>query len=392
MQQEYSLLFSVALYKQISFLGRAPATELITKPVQSQYQIELAAVNKILEITSGHPYYTQLICHCLFSRWQQKPSDVMRERDVDEVLDLAIELGSANLKFVWAQSNPGEKAVMAGLAACPAKQSRIRDLQSAWSALEVTLPEAEIARAIRSLVARDIVAGDEQYRFAVDLQRLWLRQQRRLDWVKEEISTVLPEWRATAAGERKQRPYIEEFLRARWRHLKPAKKISLILGVAVLAIVSAGVAWHEWNSRRAAKNQTRPVMNTQSASTQPEQNTDEENSNDADIGQTTSYSVRYLAQLYNFPTEFNGSGQTIGLIEFGGGYKEADLNAYFSGLAIPKPQVSWVSIDGAKNAPGGQAAGDGRSTWTLRSPARPLLELTLWCILRRGRCRGGWMR
>ena len=157
-------------------------------------------MDEILEITSGHPYYTQLICHCLFSRWQQKPTEVMGVRDVDEVLDLAIELGSANLKFVWAQSNPGEKAVMAGLAACPTGRTRIRDLQSAWSALDVTLPEAEIARAIRSLIARDIMAGNEQYRFAIDLQRLWLRQQRRLDWVKEEVSATLPEWRAAIAG------------------------------------------------------------------------------------------------------------------------------------------------------------------------------------------------
>ena len=80
MQQEYSLLFSVALYKQISFLGREPATELITKPVQNQYQVEPAGVDRILEITSGHPYYTQLICHCLFSRWQQKPATVMGVR------------------------------------------------------------------------------------------------------------------------------------------------------------------------------------------------------------------------------------------------------------------------------------------------------------------------
>ena len=148
MQQEYSLLFSVALYKQISFLGREPATELITKPVQSHYKIEAAAVDRIFEITSGHPYYTQLICHCLFARWQQQPADSMGVRDVEEVLDLAIELGSANLKFAWEQSNPGEKAVMAGLAACAAGRSRIRDLRSAWLALDVTLPDAEIARAM----------------------------------------------------------------------------------------------------------------------------------------------------------------------------------------------------------------------------------------------------
>jgi Papain family cysteine protease len=359
MQQEYSLLFSVALYRQISFLGREAATALITKPVQDQYKIEPAAVDKVLEIASGHPYYTQLICHCLFSRWQQKPTDTMRVKDVDEVLDLAIELGSANLKFVWAQSNPGEKAVMAGLATCPAKHARIRDMQSAWSALDVTLPQAEIARAVRSLVARDIVAGDDHYRFTVDLQRLWLRQQRRLDWVKEEISSVLPEWRGAVAEERTGPPHVEDSLLARWRHLKPTRKVMLLLAVAILVIAAGLFGWHERNVHRAKASQGHAASSTNATNAaQTDQGTDESDS--SDLGETTSHTVPYLARLYNFPTEFDGSGQTIGVLEFGGGYKESDLTTYFSDLAIPKPKVTWVSLDGARNTPSGASGADGQ--------------------------------
>ena len=65
-----------------------------------------------------------------------------------------------------------------------------------------------------------------------------------------------------------------------------------------------------------------------------------------------SYTVPELAQLYNFPGEFDGKGQTIALIALGGGYLDSDLKAYFAKLKIPRPEVAWVSVDGAKNEPG----------------------------------------
>jgi kumamolisin len=58
-----------------------------------------------------------------------------------------------------------------------------------------------------------------------------------------------------------------------------------------------------------------------------------------------------LAKIYNFPAGFDGTGQTIGIIELGGGYRPADLTKYFGGLNIPEPTVIPVSVDGAANAP-----------------------------------------
>ncbi|MGA7413219.1 MAG: S53 family peptidase [Bryobacteraceae bacterium] len=58
-----------------------------------------------------------------------------------------------------------------------------------------------------------------------------------------------------------------------------------------------------------------------------------------------------LAKIYNFPAGFDGTGQTIGIIELGGGYRPADMTKYFAGLNIPVPTVIPVSVDGAANAP-----------------------------------------
>jgi len=56
-----------------------------------------------------------------------------------------------------------------------------------------------------------------------------------------------------------------------------------------------------------------------------------------------------LAALYNFPPDLDGRGQTIGIVELGGGYDETTLAAYFRKLNRPVPGITWVSVDGAKN-------------------------------------------
>ena len=66
-----------------------------------------------------------------------------------------------------------------------------------------------------------------------------------------------------------------------------------------------------------------------------------------------------VGQLYNFPAGATGAGQTIGIIELGGGYAAADLTAYFSQLGIKPPTVSSVSVDGGANAPGVDQNSDG---------------------------------
>jgi kumamolisin len=60
-----------------------------------------------------------------------------------------------------------------------------------------------------------------------------------------------------------------------------------------------------------------------------------------------------VAQLYDFPSGVDGSGQCIGIIELGGGFNTTDLETYFSSLGLKAPSVSSVSVDGGQNAPSG---------------------------------------
>jgi kumamolisin len=74
---------------------------------------------------------------------------------------------------------------------------------------------------------------------------------------------------------------------------------------------------------------------------------------------SASFTPPQLAKLYNFPTDVDGTGQTIAIIELGGGYKPADLTTYFKGLGLAAPSVTSVRVDGANNSPTNADSADG---------------------------------
>ncbi len=74
---------------------------------------------------------------------------------------------------------------------------------------------------------------------------------------------------------------------------------------------------------------------------------------------TTSYTPVEVARAYGFPAGATGAGETVGIIELGGGYQTADLTTYFQGLGLTPPKVTAVGVDGAGNSPGVDTNADG---------------------------------
>ncbi|MGH2842293.1 MAG: S53 family peptidase [Solirubrobacteraceae bacterium] len=66
-----------------------------------------------------------------------------------------------------------------------------------------------------------------------------------------------------------------------------------------------------------------------------------------------------VAAAYAFPSGPDAGGQTVAVLELGGGFDRTDLQAYFASLGLPAPTVSAVSVDGASNAPGADPDADG---------------------------------
>ncbi|MGO4385639.1 S53 family peptidase [Specibacter sp. RAF43] len=70
------------------------------------------------------------------------------------------------------------------------------------------------------------------------------------------------------------------------------------------------------------------------------------------LATSSSYTPLELGLVYDFPAGTDGSGQTIAILELGGGFGQADLDAYFAGLGMTGPTVTAVGVDGGVNVPG----------------------------------------
>jgi kumamolisin len=71
-----------------------------------------------------------------------------------------------------------------------------------------------------------------------------------------------------------------------------------------------------------------------------------------------------FASRYNFPTQSNGAkldgtGQTIAIIELGGGYRSSDLEVFFNKIGVQMPTVASISVDKAASDPTTADSADG---------------------------------
>jgi hypothetical protein len=64
-----------------------------------------------------------------------------------------------------------------------------------------------------------------------------------------------------------------------------------------------------------------------------------------------SFSPTEFVSLYNFPKGLTGRGQTVGIIELGGGYDPAEVAKYFRKLGNSVPRITPVFVDHATNHP-----------------------------------------
>jgi kumamolisin len=73
---------------------------------------------------------------------------------------------------------------------------------------------------------------------------------------------------------------------------------------------------------------------------------------------SSSYTPLQVGAAYKFPPGLDGKGQTVAIIELGGGYRPEELANYFAGLGVPNPVVAAIGVNGGQNSPGGEADGE----------------------------------
>jgi hypothetical protein len=178
----WSILFNIAAYKRITFLDPDEVRSLAIEPVAPfGLEFDRLAIQRIIQVTAGHPYFAQVVCHELVVFHNETERNYLTVTCVDEVLERIIERGEAHFKYIWAGATAAEQRVMLALAGLlPDADASANTAQIAGELQRKAfdLEQEDLERALARLQARDIVtrSGPQSglYRFKIDLIRRWI--------------------------------------------------------------------------------------------------------------------------------------------------------------------------------------------------------------------------
>jgi hypothetical protein len=187
-QDYWSIFFDLALHKQIGFLDEKAARRLITEPPE-QDVFDPYAVDEIIRLTAGHPYFVQLVCHYMVDLRNRSRSPVITVQHVRDAIPDILAQAEGHLIHLWHAASPMDRLVMASAARVLAGQDSVQasDLVEQFAAYRVDQDPQKILLAEEALAGREIFERlDEdppRYRFKVELIRRWIERNQPLSVV-----------------------------------------------------------------------------------------------------------------------------------------------------------------------------------------------------------------
>jgi hypothetical protein len=201
MRHDYwSILFSLASYRKVSFLAAEEARALVEQPLRGEVIFDDLVLESLLHLTAGHPYYLQLTCQNLVNRLNQSATHAcVTPEDLQAVLPEVLEAGGGHFAHEW-------RTLVSPLARCLlSAMAEADDTGLLWfseddlaapiaSAVGGKLPVGgdEVRQALDKLVHQDLVLANPQataWRVRIDLLRHWIRRNQPLARVAEAVAS-----------------------------------------------------------------------------------------------------------------------------------------------------------------------------------------------------------
>jgi hypothetical protein len=169
----YSLLdiFPKVPVAEVSFLDDDSAKQLITKPAEGFLQYESNAIQAIINLSSGHPYFIQILCFEIFSRARSLEKWEVNQEDVENIIDHAIELAEAGFAWYWEGLSHPEKVVFSAIA--EAQKLGYEPLMLLKK--HNIFSENTLKKLMKGLALKGFL-HEQNYKIKIELVRLWLLQ------------------------------------------------------------------------------------------------------------------------------------------------------------------------------------------------------------------------
>lgn len=190
-------LFRGLVTLRVSLLSKSETIELVrTSQVEGTLNWSEAALEKIWELTNGHPLLTQQLCAEVWRRSHLVITDevaLATAQDVEQCVDSALEAGRNSLEWLWNGLPSAGRIVVSALAGSGINPITADELIRILSESGVRVVIRELQEAPRLLQEWDLIEpGPEPYRFRVELLRRWIVQNKPLERVEDEMDYIEP--------------------------------------------------------------------------------------------------------------------------------------------------------------------------------------------------------
>ena len=182
---------------RVSFLSTKDAQSLVLQSeVDKSLKWKQSGVQCVLDLTHGHPYFTQLLCSVIWENaYESGPSDtpVISDNEVKASIVQALKFGANAFNWIWDGLPPAERVVVAAMAEVQEDIITQDKLIETLNQSGVRLVARELEFAPETLIDWEVLIESKGgYRFAVPLLRRWVLGNRPLRRVKEELDHLDP--------------------------------------------------------------------------------------------------------------------------------------------------------------------------------------------------------
>jgi hypothetical protein len=176
-------LLGKSFYREISFLERKDAEALIQKPLRDKVLFGSGAIEDLLRLTNGQPFFTQLLLQVLVEVLNEDEVALVDEGVLSRAISRVVEHPPPQLLYSWSSFSHPEKLVLASLATILKKPGSYVSSEKVGRVLG-SLPKkhragmdlVQIRMVFENLRTKRVLDRDQtRYRFTMDLLRRWIQ-------------------------------------------------------------------------------------------------------------------------------------------------------------------------------------------------------------------------
>lgn len=193
-----SAIFSISLNIPVNFLELPDARKMIVS-MTPEVRFTDTSLDRILELTNGHPYYTKILCSNVIQELNKQKRTTVYLNDVDKATNTVVTMTHGDyFKFLWDMFDPVEKLVVSYIAEKLKHTEEKVALEKIIQYFESSrdIESGELLIALSNLVNRNILneisqsyndRNSTEYYFSLDLYRESFKYNKPLVKTKIEV-------------------------------------------------------------------------------------------------------------------------------------------------------------------------------------------------------------